>query len=38
MWDSRKFRLYFLVRQDNNEVIYNINKNLYYSNKDKTTK
>ncbi len=36
MWDSKKFRLYFLVNSDNKEVIYNVNKNLYYMNKSET--
>lgn len=30
MWNSIQFRTYFLIRKNNDDIIYNVNKNLYY--------
>ena len=34
MWNSIQFRVYFLVQKDNKEVIYNVNKNLFFATKE----
>ncbi len=33
MWGPLQFKLYFITNSDNKEVIYNVNKNLYYADK-----